>query len=219
MNLRTLAIVLFSFAASASPADEAVNKLMAGHEQARKGDGIDIGCDAEIARVKQWITDASQPVGGTAGPQPADFKVVYYNGEGGFLGSWENGELKANPQGFSWTNKGTPADLVHTTVLTGAFEAEFSYKGNVYTVVANEADYSKYVQFYFAPPADGGKHTIKLKRTAAGALSGELDGKPVTLNLTPGARQDMHLRVGFRILKDAAVEIREATIKDLSAKK
>jgi len=226
-------------------ADEAVNKLMAGHAQAvrsatlplhrkllgelqkietkhqKSGDRIALAeTRAEIARVRQWIAEASLPVTGSGtGPQPGDFKLVYASGETRILGSWENGELKPLSRGFAWTNKNeAPADITHTTVLTDAFEAEFTWKGKVYTLCLTEADYTKYVQLYHPGPVDEEKHTLKVKRTAAGAITAELDGKPFTFGATPGARQDMHLRFLFRVLKDSTVEFRDVTIKDLSAK-
>jgi hypothetical protein len=229
---------------SVAGADDAVNKLMAGHDQAvraaalplhrklltelqkletqytKAGQKIPLAeTQAEIARVKQWITDASQPVGSGTGPQPGDYKIVYSSGDSFILGSWDNGDLKPLPRGFAWTNKGQAADITHTTVLTGAFEAEFVWKGKVYTLCLTEADYTKYVQLYYPAPVDEEKHTLKVKRTAAGAISAELDGKPITYSATNGARQDMHIRFLFRVLKDSTVEFREANIKDLSTKK
>jgi hypothetical protein len=229
---------------SAAGADDAVNKLVSGHTQAvraaslplhrklltelqkletqytKSGQKIPLAeTQAEIARVKQWIADASRPVGSGAGPQPGDFKIVYSSGDTLVLGSWDNGELKPLPKGFTWTNKGQVADITHTTVLTGAFEAEFIWKGKVYTLALAEADYFKYARLYAAGPTDEEKHVLKVKRTAAGAITAELDGAPLSYAATPGARQDMHLRFLFRVAKDSTIEFREVNIKDLSVKK
>lgn len=242
--MQRLLTFAFVIAAAAVFADDAVNKLMASHEQSvrsatlplhrkllielqkmetqhqKTGNKIALSeTQAEIARVKQWIADAAKPVGSGAGVQPADFKLVYSSGDTHILGSWDNGEMKALPRGFAWTNKGQNVDVTHTTVLTGAFDAEFTWKGKVYTLCLAEADYSKYVNLYHPAPVDEEKHTLKVKRTAGGAITAELDGTPFTYQATPGARQDMHLRFLFRVLKDSTVEFREATIKDLSAKK
>jgi hypothetical protein len=225
-------------------ADEALNKLLAAHEQAERSAKLPLHrrllaelqkmesqyqkgtnkialaeVQAEIVKVKQQVADASQPVGSGAGPQPADFKIVYHTGYPGVIGSWENGDLKILPQGFSWTNKSINCDLMYTRVFTDAFEGEFTYKGSLYTFLAGEADYSKHVNYCFNPqqPEDS-KHTIKLKRSVSGAMTAEVDGKPVSLMATPGARQDMHIRVGFRVLKDATVEFREITFKEAAKK-
>ena len=245
MNLRCL-VTIAAMAASpfAVQADEALNKLMAGHEQAlrsarlpvhrklltellklqtqyqKAGNAFPLSeVEAEITRVKGWITEASLPVTGGTGPQPGDFKLVCSSSEGFLFGSWENGELKVEGKGFTWTNNGSTAEVIHTKVLTGAFEAEIGYTGTIYAFSAMEADYAKYVQLFFNPPPSTGKHSIKVKRTAAGAMTAELDGKPVTLNEANGARQDMHVRLSLRVAKGAKVEFREFTIKDLSAKK
>ncbi|HEX2746860.1 MAG TPA: hypothetical protein VHM91_02585 [Verrucomicrobiales bacterium] len=245
MNLRCFlplaAIAALPFSVQA---DEALNKLMAGHEQAlrsarlpvhrklltellklqaqyqKAGNAIPLSeVEAEITRVKAWIAEASLPVAGGTGPQPGDFKLVCSSTEGFIFGSWENGELKVESRGFSWTNSGGTAEVINTKVLTGAFEAEINYTGAVYAFSAMEADYTKYVQMFFNPPPDTGKHSIKVKRTAAGAMTAEYDGKPVVLNAANGARQDMHVRLSLRVAKGAKVEFREFTIKDLSAKK
>jgi len=231
-------------AALTARADEAVNKLVAGHNQALQSASLPIHrkllaelqkleaqytksgqrvpleeTQAEIVRVKQLIADASQPAGGVAGPQPSQFKLLYSaNGMLAF-GSWDNGELKPLPRGFAWTNKGQHVALVYNTVLKGAFEAEFTWKGVVHTQSLGEADYAKYVQLYNPVPTSDDKHTLKVKRTAAGAISAELDGKPFTYAATEGARQDMHLRFMFYVAKDASVEFRDVVIKDLSTKK
>ena len=238
-----LSAVLVAFTLPAF-ADEALSKLMSGHEQAvrtarlplhrklfaelqkleslhqKSGNKIALTeVQTEIGKVKQWMAEASQPVAGGSGPQPADFKIIYASGDTRIFGSWDNGELKTMARGFSWTNHGQGADITYTPVLTGAFEAEFTYKGTVYTFCLNEADYLKYVQLYYAGPVDDEKHTLKVKRTAAGAITGELDGRPITFAATGGARQDMHLRFVFRVLKDKTVEFREAVVKDLSGGK
>ncbi len=238
LRLLTAALLTLTFSAAA---DEAIGKLMTGHEQAlrsarlpihrkllvelqklellhqKSGDKIALTeVQAEIGKVKQWIADASQPVAGGAGPQPADFKLIAYTAEGGVFSSWENGEIKIGSRGFSWTNRGSIADLTNTIVLTGAFEAEIAYRGNVYSCGLTEADYTKGVQLFFITPQDNDRHTIKLKRTNGGALTAEFDGKPAALGTGAGARPDMHLRICLRLLKDAAVEVQNFTIKDLS---
>lgn len=245
MNRRSL-IFAAALAALSSPvgADEAVNKLLAAHEQslrsarlplhrklmnelqklqtqyqkARNDLALSEANDA-IARVKDWIAEASQPVGAGAGPQPGDFKLIYYNGEVSLFGAWENGDLKVENRGFSWVNKSAVVEVINTRVLTGAFEAEISYTGSVYAFSAMEADYTKYAQMFFHPPVDDQKHTIKVKRTAAGVMTAELDKKPVALMPANNARQDMYVRLSLRMLKGAKLELHEMNIKDLSAKK
>ena len=246
MNFRRLltAVALGVAVSVPASADEALNKLLAGHEQAvraarlpihrkllgelqkleavhqKSGNRIALNeVQTEIAKVKQCMADAAQPVAGSAGPQPGDFKLIYSTGGERVFGSWDNGELKTLPKGFSWNNRGEAVDITHTTVLTGAFEAEFTYKGTIYTLSLSEADYVKYVQLYYPGPEDDAKHTLKVKRTAAGAITAELDGKPFTYQATPGARPDMHLRFNFRVLKDKTVEFRETAVKDFSGGK
>ncbi len=241
--LRLLTAVFLTLTFSAV-ADEAIGKLMTGHEQALRSARLPIHrkllgelqkleslhqksgnkialteVRSEIAKVKQWITEASQPVAGGTGPQPADFKLIAYTNEGGMFAAWENGETKIGSRGFSWTNHGPITDITNTTVLTGAFEAEITYKGNAYSCALAEADYSKYVQFFFITPQDNDRHTIKLKRTAGGALTAEFDGKPATLGAGAEARPDMHLRICLRLQKDATVDVQNFTIKDLSGGK
>ena len=59
-----------------------------------------------------------------------------------------------------------------------------------------------------------------MKTLARGfSWTGELDGRPITFAAPGGARQDMHLRFVFRVLKDKTVEFREAVVKDLSGGK
>jgi hypothetical protein len=245
MNSRFLfTVAAFAALASATLADDAVNKLMAGHEQSVRTARLPLHrkllselqklqtqyqkanapgplaeVDAEIARVKDWITEASQPVAGGTGPQPGDFKIIYGVGDAFVFGNWENGTLKMETKGFTWVNNGPIGAVINTRSLAGAFEAQITYTGTVYVFSAMEADYNKYVQMFFHPPADDAKHTIKVKRTNAGAMTAELDGKPVTLLSNNGGRPDMIVRLCLHVGKGAKLHLHEMSIKDLSAKK
>lgn len=240
-------LLLFLIAASALTvrADDAVNKLLAGHDQAVQSVSLPLHrkllaelqkletrytsagqkvpaaeTQTQIERIKQTIAEASQPVGSGAGPQPTDFKLIYGAVTPAIFGSWENGELKPLPRGFTWANKsGHHVGMTYTTVLKGAFEAEFTWKGGVRSTSLNEADYFKYVHFYAAVLAVAEKHTLKVKRTAAGAISATLDGQPLAYVPNEGARQDMHVRFMFYVENNTTVEFQDAVIKDLSAKK
>jgi hypothetical protein len=245
MNLRCLlsvaALAVFS---PAVHADEAIEKLMAGHEQTVRSGRLPslrkllselqkletqylkegraasvIEVRTEMARVKEWIAEASQPVVAGAGPQPGEFKILYGVGDAFVFGSWENGTLKMEPKGFSWVNNGPTAAITNTRTLAGAFDAQITYSGTITVFSAMEADYNKYVQMFFPAPADDGKHTIKVKRTAAGAMTAELDGKPVVLHPNNGGRPDMIVRLCLHVVKGAKLHLHEMSIKDLSAKK
>ena len=225
-------------------ADDAVNRLVSGHDQAvqnaalplhrkllselqkveaqyaKSGQKVALAeARSGIARVKQQITETAMPANAAAGPKPADFKLVYFSQGSYALGSWENGEMKALDKGFSWTNKGPRVAIVFDTVMEGAFEAEFSWKGFVDTQSLGEADYSKYCELFTNIANSDEKHTLKVKRSAAGAITATLDGKPFTYGATKDARQDMFLRFMFYVGQNVTVEFRDAVVKDLPGKR
>jgi hypothetical protein len=245
MNLRCffLAVIPVVFI-PAVQADEAVNKLVAGHEQSVRSAKLPLHrklltelqklqtqyqkanatgplaeVDAEIARTKEQIAEASQPVGNGMGPQPGDFKILYQIGDAFVFGNWENGTLRMENKGFSWVNNGPMAAITRTRSIPGAFEAQITYTGTVYAFSATEADYTKYVQMFFHPPADDGRHTIELKRTAAGAMTAKVDGNPVTLLPNNGGRPDMIVRLCLHAGKGAKLHLHEMSIKEPAVKK